>query len=153
MYLWDTVEILKYTDRINREILWAGCKPKVISQTKTPMVIVDHDFLIFKNIDEHLKDEVIYSYDEDMSQWYINSDDEYNKQLTNPIEFIQDKAANVSLFYLPDPKFARKYGKLTLKNHTEFTAMGVKDTNYMILSEQLMLKQMLVQSNNFISII
>ena len=39
------------------------------------------------------------------------------------------------------------HGKLTLKNHTEFTAMGVKDTNYMILSEQLMLKQMLHKEN------
>jgi len=145
MYLWDTVEILNYTDRINREILWAGCKPKVISQTKTPMVIVDHDFLIFKNIDEHLKDEVLYSYDEDMSQWYINPEDVYNKQLTNPIEFIQDKAANVSLLYLPNVNFAIEYGQQTIDRLIEFTAiLGDKlNTGYLTACEQYQLKELL----------
>ena len=148
LYLWDNVEILKYADRINRLILWAGCKPKVISQTKTPMLIVDHDFLIFKNIDEHLKDEVVYSYDEDMSQWYINSDDEYNKQLTNPIEFVQDKAANVSFLYLPDVNFAIEYGQQTVDRLTEFTALlGYNlNTGYLSACEQYELKEMLIKS-------
>ena len=28
-----------------------------------------------------------------------------------------------SLFYLPDPSFAKMYGEWTLKNHEEFTVM------------------------------
>ena len=145
IYLWDRVEILNYKDRVNRKILWAGCKPKVISQTKEPMLIIDHDFLIFKNIDELLNDEVIYAYDEDMSQWYINSDDQYNKNLKDPIKFIQDKAANVSFLYLPNVNFAREYGQQTVDRLTEFTAMlgDNLNTGYLTVCEQYQLKELL----------
>lgn len=138
LYLWDRVEILNYTDRVNREKLWAGCKPKVISQSKEPMLLIDHDFLIFKNIDELLNDEVIYSYDEDMSQWYINSNDQYNKNLKDPIKFIQDKAANVSFLYLPNVNFAREYGQQTVDRLVEFTAMlgDNLNTGYLTICEQ-----------------
>jgi hypothetical protein len=70
-------------------------------------------------------------------------------KLTTPINRINDLAANVSFFYLPDPAFSRKYGKQVLKNHEEFTAMNSPyvTTNHMILSEQLMLKQWLCSDN------
>lgn len=149
VYLWDNVRLLEYTDKVNRKKLWSGCKTKVISQTKEPMIMVDHDFLIFKNIDEHLKENVIYSYDEDMSSWYINSEDEYNKRLTEPIEFYQNKAANVSFLYLPDPIFAREYGKAVINNLTEFTELLGKSihTGYLTICEQFMLKEWLVKRN------
>ena len=137
-YLWNKVKILDYTDKVNRKVLWAGCKPKVISQTKNPMLIIDHDFLIFKNVDEILKDEIIYSYDEDMSRWYIKPDDEYNKQLTSPIEFIQNKAANVSFLYLPNVDFAIEYGKQTVDRLKELTALlgDSINTGYLTACEQ-----------------
>lgn len=146
-YLWDKVKILDYRDNVNREFLWAGCKPKIISQTENPMLVIDHDFLIFKNIDDILKDEVVYSYDEDMSQWYINPNDTYNKQLTNPIEFIQDKAANVSLLYLPNVSFAVEYGQQTVDRLVEFTAIlgDNLNTGYLTICEQYQLKEMLHQ--------
>jgi len=147
--MWDEVRPLSYPEKINREIFWSSPKTKIISETEIPLLVIDHDFLIFKNIDEHLKDEVLYSYDEKASNWYPSKDDVFNKKLTDPIPFIVDLAANVSLFYLPDPKFAQKYGKQTLKNHEELTAMDNKaiTTNHMIMSEQFMLKQWLVQDN------
>jgi|TARA_B110000908_G_C10176440_1_gene413456 hypothetical protein len=145
--LFDEVRPLSYSDKINRKVFWSSSKTKIISKTKVPIIVVDHDFLIFQNIDKYLKDKVLYSYDELADNWYPPTNCSYSKKLTTPINRTVNKAANVSLFYLPDPKFARKYGKQVLKNHKEFTKMEVKDTNYMILSEQLMLKQWLVNDN------
>jgi hypothetical protein len=147
--MWDEVRPLSYPEKINREIFWSSPKTKIISETEIPLLVIDHDFLIFKNIDEHLKDAVLYSYDERADNWYPPKGDIFNKQLSNPIPWVADLAANVSLFYLPDPKFAQKYGKQTLKNHEELTAMNdpLITTNHMIMSEQFMLKQWLIQDN------
>lgn len=147
--MWDEVRPLSYPEKINREIFWSSPKTKIISETKIPLLIIDHDFLIFKNIDEHLKDEVLYSYDERADNWYPSRNDVFNKRLSNPIPWDIDLAANVSLFYLPDPKFAQRYGKQTLQNHEELTAMNnpLITTNHMIMSEQFMLKQWLVSEN------
>ena len=147
--MWDEVRLLSYPEKINREIFWSSPKTKIISETKIPLLVIDHDFLIFKNIDEHLKDEVLYSYDERADNWYPPKADAFNKRLSNPIPWVADLAANVSLFYLPDPKFAQKYGKQTLKNHEELTAMNdpLITTNHMIMSEQFMLKQWLIKEN------
>ena len=150
--LWHDVRKLDYPDDINREIFWSGCKTKIISETKIPLVIIDHDFLIRKNIDEHLNTNVLYSYDEIESNWYPPTWDPYAKQI--PFERVVDRAANVSLFYLPDPEFANKYGKKVLNNHRILSKIHKKlpnlkkweiSTNHMILSEQLMLKQWLVK--------
>ena len=147
--MWDEVRPLSYPEKINREIFWSSPKTKIISETEIPLLVIDHDFLIFKNIDEHLKNEVLYSYDERADNWYPPKADTFNKRLSNPIPWVVDLAANVSLFYLPDPKFAQKYGKQTLKNHEELTAMNdpLITTNHMIMSEQFMLKQWLIKEN------
>ena len=147
--LWHDVKPLDYKDRINRQVLWAGCKSKIVSKATEPFAIIDHDFLIFNNIDEYLKDSVIYTHDEDMSAWYIEPRDEYNQKLTNPIEYTQDLAANVSFLYLPDPSFAQKYGNRVIQNLTEFTSLLGENINpgYMTMSEQYMLKNWLVKFN------
>lgn len=148
-HLWDEVRPLSYTEKINREIFWSAPKTKIISETKIPLLVIDHDFLIFRNIDEILDEKVIYSYDEIASNWYPPVNDGFNKRLTTPIERVCDFAGNVSFFYLPNPEFSQKYGKQTLENHIEFTSMNDKriGTNWMIFSEQLMMKQMLVRDN------
>lgn len=147
--MWDEVRSLSYLEKINREIFWSSPKTKIISETEIPLLVIDHDFLIFKNIDEYLKDEVLYSYDERADNWYPSKNDVFNKRLSNPIPWNINLAANVSLFYLPDPKFAQRYGKQTLQNHEELTAMNnpLITTNHMIMSEQFMLKQWLVIEN------
>jgi hypothetical protein len=145
IHLWDDIRHLSYPEKINREVFWSSCKTKVISKTKIPLVVVDHDFLIYTNIDEHLKDQVIFTYNERANNWYPKENNKANRSLTNPIEYVNNLAANVSLLYLPDPEFAREYAKQTLKNHVELSTMYIDDlsANYMILSEQLMLKQWL----------
>lgn len=147
--LWDNVEIFSYPENINREIFWSSPKTKIISKATDPFIMVDHDFLIFKNIDEYFKDEIICSYDERSDNWYPTKNDVYNKKLTTPVEFIIPYASNVSLFYIPNPEFAQRYGKQVLKNHEEFTTMNISTmtANHMILSEQYMLRQWIEKEN------
>lgn len=147
--LWDEVRHLSYPEKINREVFWSSCKTKIISKTKIPLLVIDHDFLIFKNIDEFLTDKVIFTYHERANNWYPKENSKPNMSLTKPIKYVNDFAANVSLLYLPDPNFAREYGKQVLQNHIEFSDMYIEDlsANYMILSEQLMLKQWLSERN------
>lgn len=143
--LWHETRLLSYPEKINRQVFWSSPKTKIISETQIPLLVIDHDFLIFRNIDEHLSSELIFTYNEYASDWYPPENDPFNKRLSTPIKYVNNLAANVSLFYLPDPEFARKYGKQTLINHQEFTAMDDNriTTNHMILSEQLMLRQWL----------
>ena len=147
--LWNNVEVFSYPEKINREIFWSSPKTKIISEATEPFVLVDHDFLIFKNIEEYFGNEILCSYDERADNWYPTQNDSYNKQLTTPIKFITPYASNVSLFYIPDPNFAQRYGKQVLKNHEEFTAMHVPTmtANHMIFSEQFMLRQWIEKEN------
>ena len=46
LHLWDEIRDLDYPDKIDRKIFWSTCKTKIISETKTPLLVVDHDFLI-----------------------------------------------------------------------------------------------------------
>lgn len=138
--LFHDVRDLSYPEKIDRKVFWSSCKTKIISETKIPLCVVDHDFLIFTNIDEYLQDKILYSYDELDEGYYPKPECKYTTKLSTPIDRVVKYAANVSLFYLPDPEFANRYGKQTLKNHVEFTKMGIDDTNYMILSEQLMFR-------------
>lgn len=143
LHLWHSVRPLIYPEKIKREIFWSGSKTKIISETEIPLLIIDHDFLIFKNIDEYLQDSILCTYDEIASNWYPLPSDKWGVNLTSPIKHIINRATNVSLFYLPDPDFARRYGKQVLKNHEEFSAMDTTgmSANHMIYSEQFMLRQ------------
>ena len=143
--LWDEVRHLSYPEKINREVFWSSCKTKIISKTEIPLIIVDHDFLVFKNLDNFFDDKVLFTYHERANNWYPKENSKPNRSLSQPVEFVNDFAANVSLLHLPNPKFAREYATRTLQNHIEFSDMFIEDlsANYMILSEQLMLKQML----------
>lgn len=145
--LFYEVRNLSYPEKIDRTVFWSSCKTKIISETKIPLCVVDHDFLIFTNIDKHLKSKVLYSYDEVDNGYYPLKSDKFLKKLSTPISREYNLASNVSLFYLPDPIFANKYGKQVLQNHIELTQMNVDNTNYMIASEQLMLKQWLNKYN------
>ncbi len=84
-------------------------------------------FLVFRNIDEYIGKDILCTYDEIASNWYPGPNDVWGKKLTTRIEHLINRASNVSLFYLPDPEFANKYGKQTLINHAEFTAMAEEE--------------------------
>jgi hypothetical protein len=146
--LWH--EVREFNDnygKIDKLSFWSSCKTKIISEIKVPTLMVDHDSLIFRNMDEYIGDSVFYAYDEKARGYYPEENDVWNKKLKNPIEIIVDRAANVSLLYFNDIDFAHRYANITLENHIHLSSLNNFNTNanYMILSEQLMLRQMLVE--------
>tara|TARA_B100000768_G_scaffold145818_1_gene138771 strand:- start:1310 stop:2185 length:876 start_codon:yes stop_codon:yes gene_type:complete len=148
-HLWNDIRPLNSTINIRKSDFWSTCKTEIISKTKIPICIVDHDFLIFKNIEEHLKDNVLFTHDEKASNWYPKPNCKFTQKIDYKFDRIDDTAANVSLLYLPNPKFSRKYAKQVIINHKQFSELNDKScaTNHMILSEQLMLKQWLLKDN------
>ena len=94
--LWDQIKDLSYPEKINREIFWSSCKTKIISEATEPIIVIDHDFLISTNIDEYLKDEVLYTHEEQAYPWYPHKNDKYCAQLPYPAPNEVDLAANVS---------------------------------------------------------
>ena len=85
----------------------------------------------------------------DNTNYYPSENDIWNQKLDNPIKYVNDRAANVSLLYFPQVEFAHRYGKITLQNHQKLSSLNNFNTNanYMILSEQLMLRQMVDVEN------
>lgn len=146
--LWH--EVREFDDNygdIDKLSFWSSCKTKIISEIKVPTLMVDHDSLIFRNMDEYIGNSIFYAYDEFAKGYYPTETDEWNLQLKNPIKYIVDRAANVSLLYFSDVDFAHRYAEITLENHVHLSSINDFNTNanYMILSEQLMLRQMLVE--------
>ena len=84
--LFHEVRNLSYPEKIDRTVFWSSCKTKIISETKIPLCVIDHDFLIFKNIDQYLQDKILYSYDEIDEGYYPLKSDKYLKKLTTPIK-------------------------------------------------------------------
>lgn len=148
--LWHEIRLLDDDfGRIDKLSFWSGCKTKIISDIKVPTLMVDHDSLIFRNMDEYIGDELFFAYDEYTSNYYPSENDIWNQKLDNPIKYVNDRAANVSLLYFPQVEFAHRYGKITLQNHQKLSSLNNFNTNanYMILSEQLMLRQMVDVEN------
>ena len=48
-HLWNDIRPLNSTINIRKSDFWSTCKTEIISKTKIPICIVDHDFLIFKS--------------------------------------------------------------------------------------------------------
>lgn len=148
--LWH--EVREFDDdygKIDKLSFWSSCKTKIISQIKVPTLMVDHDSLIFRNMDDYLGDSLFYAYDEKAKGYYPSETDKWNLQLKNPIKYIVDRASNVSLLYFNDIDFAHRYANTTLENHIHLSSLNnfYTNANYMILSEQLMLRQMLEKEN------
>ena len=92
-HFFKTIITTQYSTTIDKSVFWSIPKSKVISEIDDSFVMIDHDFLIFKNIDEYLKDKVLYSYDEKTNGWYFGLTEKENLSLTYPIKQIVNKAA------------------------------------------------------------
>lgn len=49
--IWDELEVLHVDDDINPKMFWAGGKIYALAQQKTPIAIMDTDFIVWKKLD------------------------------------------------------------------------------------------------------
>ena len=142
IHLWDEIVKYEHTYKIKRSVFWAANKVKTVFEQREPFVIMDNDTLVFKPMDEYLKDEVLVANLETGKGYYPGNIDQYVKRLSNKVRWQQD-SLNVSFLYFPDPKLSEFYGRWSLEMMEEFSAMNVPNSQYLIFAEQLLLRWIL----------
>lgn len=141
-HLWD--ELIEYVHdrKIDRKVFWACNKVNVLSKQTEPCIILDHDTLVFKSIEEYLNNEVLVANLETGKGYYPDNLDKYVKKLSYRKRW-NSEALNVSFLYFPDPQVIENYTERSLKMMEEFSSMKVPNSQYLIFAEQLILRDLL----------
>jgi hypothetical protein len=135
---------------INTEIFWASSKLCVLEKVNEPIVLMDHDFFMFSNMEEHLGDSLLYSFEEVIKRnSYPSLNSKHIVNLPFKIPRYEKTACNVSFLYLPDYEFTNRYASLSLKMMESFSTLNEDEMNsgFLVLAEQWLLKQMIIDEN------
>jgi len=141
--LWDEIELFESSRNINKKVFWASSKLEVLSKQDEPVIIVDNDTHIFCKIKDYLDPQKVYIHNYEVGKgYYPGVLDPYVQKLAKKRRW-KTESVNVSFLQLPDPAFTKKYAEASLEMMEEFTLMDVPHSQYLIFSEQLLLKHML----------
>jgi len=144
---WDVIKPLPKSRRINKDVFWAASKVEVLAQIDEPVIIMDNDTHVYKPLKHLIEPDTVYVCNfEEGKGYYPNSINKYVQQLSYKARW-KNESVNVSFLYLPDATFTKEYAELSLKLMEEFTAMGAPNPQYLIFSEQLLLKHLLDKNN------
>lgn len=145
--LWNEVIEYKGTRQINRSVFWAASKLQVLSEQTEPVILMDNDTLVFKPIKEFLDKDTHYVCNLEQGQGYYPSTvDKYVRQLSYRTRW-KTESVNVSFLYLPDPAFIKLYSNMSLDFMEEFTKMKAPNPQYLIFSEQMLLRHLFDREN------
>lgn len=141
--LWHNVYPIPQIGKVDKNVFWAANKVQVLSQQVEPVIIMDNDTHVYKRIKDYLDLNKVYvSNLENGKGYYPTSIDPYIQKLSYKTRWTT-QAVNVSFLNLPDPLFTREYAELSLQCMEELTALKAPNPQYLIFSEQLVLKHML----------
>lgn len=146
-YVWDNIQLLPENKSIEKSIFWAAGKVQILRDITAPTLILDHDVLIYKNIEQHLNEDIVVAHDEDGKNYYPTAYDPFIRQVQDIIPRPSSKSINCSFCYYPDYKFANSYSKLSLELMERFTKAKVPSSKYLIFAEQLALKYLIDYHN------
>ena len=141
--VWDEVILLPKNKFINKNIFWASSKAQVLRSVKEPVVIMDHDFLVYNNLSKYLNTKTIFAHEEDGTRYYPTASDPFIGEITDMIPRPQPHAINCCFCYFPDYKFTNNYAEFALQMMTRFTDLKVPNSKFLIFAEQLSLKHLL----------
>lgn len=143
--LWDQVNTIPFSKDIDTSVFWAAAKLEVISRQKDSFRLLDHDFIVYENIDHTLDGyDCVFTNTENGKGYYPLTSDEYIRKLSYKRRW-KPTSLNVSSLYFKDAEYAKKYANLSLQLMREFTKMKVPHSQYLIFAEQLLLYHMLVE--------
>ena len=144
---WDQIRPLPNPRKINKSVFWASSKLQVLADINDPVILMDHDTHVFAPIKPLLDLDTLYvAHFELGHNFYPNSTDRYVKQLSYKPRW-QSDSVNVSFLNLPDPNFTKEYAELSLQLMEELTVIKAPNPQYLIFSEQLLLKHLLLKNN------
>lgn len=147
IYLWDKVEILPKNNFINKSVFWASAKLEKLRYVEGPSIIMDHDFLVYKNIDEYLQKIPLFAYEENGENYYDTSWNKFINKAKHIINRPKPYAINCCFCYYPDSSFVNYYANLSLQLMEFFTNEKVPNSRFLIFAEQLLLKHLLDKHN------
>jgi len=141
--LWDNIEILPENKFIDKNVFWASSKLEVLRYIKGPSIIMDHDFLVYDNLDTHLNDNIVVAVEEDGRRYYPTGYDPFMRAIRKELPRPKTTAINCSFLYFPTDSFANMYARKSLELMDKFTKLKAPNSRYLIVSEQLLLKHLL----------
>lgn len=142
--LWDLVYVVPFVGKdINKEVFWACSKLEVIATQTEPFLLLDHDFIVYENI-QHTLDgyDCVFTNAEDGKGYYPLTSDENVRKLSYKRRW-KPRSLNVSHLYFKDTVLSNEYANLSLDMMREFTKMNVPNSQYLIFAEQLLLYHLL----------
>ena len=143
LHIWDKIEILPENKFIEKSVFWASSKLERLRYVKGPSILMDHDFLVYKNLEKHLGSVPLFAHDENGEQYYPTSHDPFIKAVNKLISRPKPYAINCCFTYFPDSTFANYYATRSLELMEKFTELNVPSSKYLIFAEQLLLKHLL----------
>lgn len=144
---WDSIKTLPKPRRINKDIFWAATKVEVLAELNEPAIIMDNDTHFYKPVKHLLDLDKVYVCNlEEGKGYYPTFIDEYVSKLSIK-ERWKPSSVNVSFLNLPDPDFTKEYAEMSLKMMEEFTSLKAPNSQYLIFSEQLLLRHLLDKKN------
>lgn len=141
--LWDEVKNLAINTFIDKSVFWASSKLEVLRNIKEPTIVMDNDFLIYKNISEMLNDKPVFTHKEDGTMYYPTANDPFIAEISDMISRPVPQAINCSFCYFPDYKFANSYAQFSLEMMERFTKLKAPNSTFLIFAEQLTLRHLL----------
>jgi hypothetical protein len=143
IHLWDEIRELQDNTYVNKKVFWAVSKLQALREVEEPVVLMDGDFLAYRNLIHLFEDKIIVAHDENGRGYYPSAMDPYIRKTKHIIPRPTHKAVNCAFQYFPDPSFARSYASMSIQLMEEFTSLNVPDSNYLLYAEQLLLKHLL----------
>ena len=145
--LWDEVHNLPENMFIYKSVFWASSKLQVLRNVKGPSIIMDHDFLVYTNLSQYFKDNVVVTVEENGKNYYPTAYDPFMRAVKDVLPRPKLRAINCSFLYFPTNSFCNYYAEQSLSLMEKFTKLKVPNSRYLIVSEQLLLKHLLDKHN------
>lgn len=141
--LWDNIKLIEDNPKINKQIFWAASKVEQLKYIQEPTILLDHDLLVFRSLEEHIKDTPLFAHDENGEMYYPTSHDKIIAQTEDIISRPKPLAVNCSFVYFPSSSFANLYANTSIELMERFTELKAPNSKYLIYAEQLTLKSLL----------
>lgn len=144
---WHQIKPIPKKGVIDKDVFWASSKLQVLSEIDEPVILMDNDTHVYKPIKHLLDPDTVYVCNYEVGKgYYPTSIDKYVSQLSYKARW-QTESVNVSFLQLPDPVFTKEYANLSIQMMEEFTALKAPNPQYLIFSEQLLLRHLLDKKN------
>ena len=144
---WDIIKPLPSGRKINKSVFWASAKLQVLAKINEPVILMDNDTHVYKPFKHYLDLSKVYVTNYEVGKgYYPTAIDPYVQKLSYRPRW-KTESVNVSFLNLPDPKFTNRYAEQSLDMMEEFTKLKAPNSQYLIFSEQLLLRHLLDKEN------